>query len=193
MPGWQTARGHIPAMSPEKKPDRTDPGSDDSGWYLVYSKPRQESLARANLERQGYQIYLPMCRYRRRRAGQPTETIEPLFPRYLFIRLNAKTDNWGPIRSTLGVSSLVRFGTEPAPVPETLIAFLRSREGMDGFHSAAQPTLQAGDRVRVSIGPMEGYEGILVAKTGRERVLVLMDVLGKQVRTQVDIGDLERP
>ena len=66
-------------------------------WYLIYTKPHKEQLARENLERQGYEIYLPMARLRRRRMGKGATRIEPLFPRYLFIHLDAKTDNWSPI------------------------------------------------------------------------------------------------
>lgn len=161
-------------------------------WYLVYTKARQEDVALTNLARQGYSTYLPRCRHMRKRKGRSMPMIEPLFPRYLFIHLDIHTDNWGPIRSTLGVASLVRFGQKPAPVPDALIAFLRSREGGDGLHNWAEPEYRTGDRVRVADGPLEGYEGILLAKTSRERVVVLLDILGKQVRTQLAVDRLER-
>ena len=89
-------------------------------WYLLYSKPRQEGVAVENLKRQGYETYLPLIRTRRRRQGQYVSLVEPMFPRYLFIHLSDQTDNWGPIRSTLGVSGLVRFGDLPAQVPGRL-------------------------------------------------------------------------
>lgn len=165
--------------------------STEKAWYLVYTKPRQEDVALTNLTRQGYSVYLPRARQTRKRQGRRVAVIEPLFPRYLFIHLDTHTDNWGPIRSTLGVASLVRFGQKPAPVPESLIAFLQSREGGDGLHVWAEPTYRTGDRVRVADGPLEGYEGILLARTSRERVVVLLDILGKQIRTQVDMNRLE--
>jgi len=179
------ATDEAPTVNPENV-------SAEKCWYLVYTKPRQEDVARANLERQGYHVYLPRCHKKRRRSVGIAETIEPLFPRYLFIHLDTETDNWGPIRSTLGVASLVRFGRQPASVPAALISFLRSREGTDGLHAWATPEFRAGDRVRVASGPMEGYEGILVAKSSRERVLVLLDILGKRVRTQLDVANVEK-
>lgn len=161
-------------------------------WYIVYTKVRQEDVALTNLERQGYSAYLPRCRHLRKRKGKAMPVIESLFPRYLFIQLDTQTDNWAPIRSTLGVSALVRFGPNPAPVPEAFIAFLRSREDAEGLHNWMEPAYRAGDRVRVADGPLAGYEGILVAKTSRERVLVLLDIVGKQVRTQLATTCLER-
>lgn len=161
-------------------------------WYLVYTKPRQEETALTNLARQGYGVYLPKVRQTRKRQGRRTAVVEPLFPRYLFISLDAQTDNWGPIRSTLGVASLVRFGHEPAKVPDDLVTFLQKQEGEGGLHVWAEPTFEAGDRVSVAEGVFQGYKGILLAKTSRERVVVLLDILGKQVRAQLPSAQLER-
>ena len=84
-------------------------------WYLIYTKPRQERYARENLERQGYEVYLPLIRDRRRRKGRYVETVDALFPRYLFIHLDQDTDNWSPIRSTFGVSGLGLFRLQTSP------------------------------------------------------------------------------
>jgi transcriptional antiterminator RfaH len=160
-------------------------------WYLVYSKPRQEEVALANLVRQDYGVYLPRVRQVRKRQGRLSTMIQPLFPRYLFIHLDTQTDNWGPIRSTLGVAALVRFGQEPARVPDELIAFLKAREGGEGLHEWAEPTFEVGHRLRVIEGAFRGYEGILLAQTSRERVLLLLDILGKQVRAKITLTQLE--
>ncbi len=154
-------------------------------WYLVYAKPRQEEIARENLERQGYAVYLPRATQSRRRAGRRLTVVEPLFPRYLFIRLNMGTDNWAPIRSTIGVSALVRFGAEPARVPDTLVALLRSHETGSGIHEWAQKPMRTGQGVRVADGVFAGYQGIFLARSSRERVVVLLDILGRPVRAQL--------
>lgn len=159
-------------------------------WFLVYTKPRQEQTARHQLGRQGYPVYLPMTQQNRKRNGRRVSVIEPLFPRYLFIQLDTCRDDWGPIRSTIGVSALVRFGKEPAMVPDALIETLRSRESTTGLHDWAEPVFHAGQSVRVVGGVLQGYEGIFVAGTGRERVVVLLDILGRQVRARVDAGQL---
>jgi transcriptional antiterminator RfaH len=160
-------------------------------WYLVYSKPRQEGVAAENLSRQGYENYLPLIRTRRRRQGQYVTLIEPMFPRYLFIHLSDQTDNWGPIRSTLGVSSLIRFGDIPAQVPDGLIAALRGREDETGVQQFELPDFKPGDRVRIAEGPMAGYEGIFQARSSKERVVVLLDVVGKATRVQMPLSHIE--
>lgn len=160
-------------------------------WYLVYAKPRQERVARTNLERQGYRTYLPLARQVRRRHGRRLPTVAPLFPRYLFVYLDREIDNWAPIRSTLGVVSLVRFGQVPAPVPDDLVEFLRAREDADGLHALSVDDYKSGARVRITAGGLTGYEGIFVASTGRQRVVVLLDILGKQTRTVIESGAIE--
>ena len=160
-------------------------------WYLVYSKPQQERLALENLERQGYDAYLPLIRNRRRRGGRYVAMIEPMFPRYLFLHLSDETDNWGPIRSTIGVSKLVRFGDIPARVPDDLIGALKGREDDSGVHDLPPPDFKAGDRIRIVEGPMAGYEGIFRAKTSQERVVVLLEIVGQSARVQLDAGHIE--
>ena len=84
-------------------------------------------------------------------AERPT-IIEPMFPRYLFIHLSTQDENWGPIRSTIGVTQLVRFGNVPAQVPEDLVSILQAREDADGIQELPQPDFQRGDTVRIVDG-----------------------------------------
>lgn len=160
-------------------------------WYLIYSKQRQEKSAVANLLRQKYEVYFPQIRMWRTLRGIRKLVVEPLFPRYLFIRLDSHSDNWSPIRSTIGVASLVRFGAEPAQVPGELIDYLLSRQNAEGLHEWAQPQLTIGQRARVISGPLTGYEGILIAKNSRERVVILMDLVGGQVRAKLNPDQIE--
>jgi transcriptional antiterminator RfaH len=160
-------------------------------WYLVYTKPRQEQLARLNLDRQGYETYLPLVRELRRRLGRRQTVVAPMFPRYLFVHLDRETDNWGPIRSTLGVVSVVRFGQEPARTPTGLIDFLRRHEDAEGIHSHSPDEYRPGSRVRVVEGQLMGFEGVFLAKSSQDRVVVLLEIMGKEARTTLDAINLE--
>lgn len=160
-------------------------------WYLIYTKPHKELVAKDNLERQGYEAYLPMARIRRRRMGKGATRIEPLFPRYLFIRLDTQADNWSPIRSTLGVSNLVQFGMHPSAVPELLIDLLLDRCDEEGVQDITTSEFKSGESVRVMEGPMMGLEGVFLAKTSSDRVMVLLDIVGKHTRVSLATEKLE--
>ena len=145
-------------------------------WYLLVSKPQRERVAVANLERQNYEVYLPLMRNRKRVGGQYRSVIEPMFPRYLFIRLDDERDDWGPIRSTIGVANLVRFGMTPARLPDALVQMLRDKEDGPGIQSVPEQSFQTGDPVRIVDGVMAGYEAIYQSRSGKERVILLLEI-----------------
>lgn len=160
-------------------------------WYLLYSKPQRERLALENLERQGYPSYLPLIQNRKRRKGRYVSVTEPMFPRYLFVHLSDETDNWGPIRSTIGVANLVRFGMQAARVPDSLIEIMNARE-QDGVQTLAPPDFKPGDQVRIVEGVMAGYEALFQARTGKERVVLLLQLAqDRTARIQVSANDIE--
>ncbi|MEX2353825.1 MAG: transcription/translation regulatory transformer protein RfaH [Gammaproteobacteria bacterium] len=160
-------------------------------WYLIQTKPRQEQLARANLERQNYTVYLPFARLRRRRRGKSVTEPGPMFPSYLFIALSEGRDEWGPIRSTIGVARLVRFGESFARVPEQLIQVLKQREDSAGIQPLPERPFQVGDAVRVAEGPFEGYEAVIHARSARERTVILLKVIENYIKVQLDPKYLE--
>ena len=158
-------------------------------WYLVYTKPRQELVALENLVRQGYRCYLPQWQVeKKRRSGKTSEwaiSTEPLFPRYLFIELDTGTTgpSWGPIRSTTGVTSLVRFGLQPAKAPIGLIDTLRAMQE-EHAQSAARP-LEAGDLVSLRDGPFAGLQAVYQCQDSSARITLLLEVMSRPVRVQV--------
>ena len=115
---------------------------------------------------------------------------EPMFPRYLFVALDTETDNWAPIRSTIGVSNLVRFGMRPAQVPNELIALLMQREDADGVQTAPNREFEPGQAVRVHSGPLKDYQGIFLARNSNERVLVLLEILGKESKLSLNANQI---
>lgn len=160
-----------------------------SAWYLIHAKPKQEKTAQLNLERQGYTVYLPLHRQQRRRAAQYQSIIEPLFPRYLFIFLDAETDNWGPIRSTRGVAELVRFGGQPAKVPVEMIEYLKEQE-TERLEENKAPVLEEGDTVEITEGVMASYHGIFKEKVGSKRASILLSVADHYTTVQVPTKSL---
>lgn len=161
-------------------------------WYAVFCKPRAEATAQVNLRRQGYLTYLPLLPTERRRDGKWVPATEPLFPRYLFVSPRDSGHSLAPVRSTLGVTGLVRFGAQPATVPEALISELRAAEAAaravadspgDAPHRAL---FRAGMRVRLAAGPLAGLAGVFERTTGADRVIVLLELLGRSQRIMVE-------
>jgi transcriptional antiterminator RfaH len=159
-------------------------------WYLIHTKIRLERQALENLERQGYECYLPLFPMEKLCRGKLTIVRVPLFPRYLFIHLGEEDSDksWGPIRSTKGVSALVRFGGQPARADDALIAFLRSRE--QALADAPARLFAPGDSVYLTEGPFAGMEGVYQMADGEQRAMVLIELLGKSAPLRVEVGKL---
>lgn len=160
-------------------------------WYLVVTKPQSEFKAQENLLRQGYQTYLPLVQVDRRRNGKNVKRTEAFFPRYLFIHLDKENDNWSPIRSTIGVAGLIRFGGMPAIVPDNIIANLKKNENEFGLQSTEKTELKPGDIVAIIDGPFEGYKAVFQKMKSTERVYVLLDIVGKNTKVMLNCHELE--
>jgi transcriptional antiterminator RfaH len=146
-------------------------------------------LACEHLERQGFECRLPRTRRALRTMQGMIDKIEPLFPRYLFLRADTGCQDLSRVRSTRGVSGLVRFGVMPAHVPEEVIATLDAR-AEHGLIRLDAPDLREGERVRVTAGPFGGLEAIFQARSGAERVVLLVKLLGEMCRVEVPLQHL---
>lgn len=160
----------------------------EKSWYLVYTKPRQEQVALVNLERQNYITYLPYVAVNKRVSGVKQQAFAPMFPRYLFIQLSEKHDDWGPIRSTRGVAGLVRFGSSAAKVPAQLVEIIRQRES--NAAQVVEPDFGVGDTVRIAEGIMQGYEGIIAEKNNKRRVTLLLNIIGQVAQIEVPVDSI---
>lgn len=161
-------------------------------WHVVYTKPRQETVALAQLERQGYACYLPLLTVEKLRRGRRVASTEPLFHRYLFIQLDSGLfgPSWAPIRSTVGVSHLLRFGETPARVDDALIECLRRQEQAHGAQT--EPLFKMGERVRILAGPYAGLSAVFQMHDGDERALVLIELLRRPTPLKQPLANLRR-
>jgi transcriptional antiterminator RfaH len=159
-------------------------------WYLIHAKPVRETVAEVNLRRQGYEVYYPRLVRPTRIRGRWVDQVVSLFPRYLFLHLAVGRQEIGPVRSTLGVASIVRFGCDYAVVPDAIVESLRLRAdpetGLHSLHTSA--FFKPGSNVRVVAGVFDGLEGVFQRASGEERVVLLIGLLGRETEVQLPAG-----
>ena len=155
-------------------------------WLLAYTKPRQGALAEEHLRRQGFEVLCPQLRVQKLRRRKWTWVEEPLFPRYLFVGATDE-QSWAPVRSTVGVTSLVRFGGQVASVPEALVETLRTSAAEPQHH---RPIYQQGQKVRIVTGAFATLEAVFDLAEGEERATVLLELLGRQSPVRVGVQDI---
>lgn len=161
-----------------------------SDWFLIHAKSGRELLARVNLERQGYEIFLPLERRTVRHARRVTESLAPYFPGYLFVRLDRARQMWRPINSTIGVLRLVVGPDGPSAAPSALIETLKAASDAEGvlqLNRAWSP----GDAVRIASGPFADQLGVVESLSGADRVRVLLSIMNAEVPVLVPSDRLQ--
>jgi transcriptional antiterminator RfaH len=162
-----------------------------SQWYVVHCRVSSEQRAEINLRRQDYEVWLPMYHKTRRHARRVETVLRPLFPRYLFVRLDLSSQSWRPILSTFGVHNIIADGDGPLAIGDDIIAALRERADLEGVFEIARSAFKPGEEVRVQGGPMANLEGIFQAELDSDRVLILLKLMGREVRVSVAGDDVE--
>ena len=149
-------------------------------WYVVHTQPRAETRAVFHLERQGYRVFCPRYRKVVRHSRKRTSTLAPLFPSYLFLRLDVSRDQWRSVNGTRGVVRLIMQSEVPQPVPRGIVEALQARMSADGAMDWT-PTFKIGQAVRIADGPFADFVGTLERLDAAGRVRVLLDLLGRSV------------
>ena len=156
-------------------------------WFAVVVKPQHERVVRDGLSGKGLDSFLPTYRSTRHWSDRQKRLELPLFPGYVFCRF--APGNHQPVLRTPGVRSIVAFGTEYIPVPDSDIEQIRR---VVSFGSSVEPWsfLSVGQRVRVHTGPLSGLDGILVEVRDTLRVVVGLELLHRAVAVPLDRDQL---
>jgi transcriptional antiterminator RfaH len=146
-------------------------------WACAQLQPQRERLALHTLTLAGYDAYLPRLRERRISHGRRITATPPLFPGYAFVLIELQ---WHSARWAPGVVRLIMDGIRPAAIPDGVIAALKARE-RGGLIELPKPSrFRPGDKVRVLYGPLIGVTGLYAGMKPRQRVEVLLAILGGQ-------------
>ena len=158
-----------------------------SYWTVAQLQASRTALALRMLTQEGFPVYAPQIRERRVIRGRRTEVIAALFPGYCFVSIALQ---WHAARWCPGVVRLVMDGLQPAKISDDIIRDICSRE-RHGVIELPWRRLRQGDRVRILAGPFRGHLAICAGMSGRERVAVLLQILGAQQRVTIPERDVE--
>lgn len=143
------------------------------------------------LRNQGFEMFLPYIKVKKKYRGRVREVTEPMFPRYLFLHMDKARTNTAPIRSTLGVVGMVRFGNRQLPVPESFMQLLLQQCNEQGLYEGyRQPEPDLNTEVEIVEGPFAGLKGILQARSAQERVVILINIMGGEKAITMPSGHI---
>jgi len=157
-------------------------------WYVAKTQPNAETKARFHLVRQGFDVYLPQYLRRVSHARRISWQPRPLFPTYLFVTTSPAQQRWRSINSTIGISHLICDERGPLPVPRGVVDGIRENEDERGLVLTGRKVpFEKGAEVQIMSGAFADHTGFFECATDDERVVILLDLLGRQVKTRVKL------
>lgn len=156
-------------------------------WYVLQYKPAQGDRALEHLENQGIICFYPKVSVEKIRAGKRTQKLEPLFPGYLFVKLDQTDPKWSKLRSTRGVSRVVGFANRPAAMSDDAIRHIQ--ESLSAVSD--QGGIKPGQSVQLGDGAFEGINAVFQSYDGNERAVVLISFMQKQQQLTVPVSSLK--
>jgi transcription antitermination factor NusG len=157
-------------------------------WFALHVRTKYEARVASFLEGKGYQLFLPVHTCRKRWSDRVKNVETPLFPGYLFCRLDPQDRL--PILKTPGVIQIAGYNRVPVPVEESEILAIQALIE-SGLPNRPWPFLEAGDRVRIDAGPLRGHQGILVDFKGSHRLVLSITLLHRAVAVEIDAALVE--
>lgn len=160
----------------------------DRRWYACYTRARAEKQVAKSLLERGIDSYLPLIPRERQWQDRKKVVPFPLFPSYVFGHFNLREMH--AVLSTPGVSTIVKAqGGQPSSIPAEELDNVRlfvEALAVAGVEPDTRPLVTEGQRVRVTEGPFEGVEGVVIESRGRKRVLVGIVAIGQGLEVDID-------
>ena len=160
-------------------------------WYVVQTKPANEDRVKGNLLNQEIEPFLPLLGTNQYSNAKVIERIKPLFPNYLFARMDLGL-HYYKVKYTRGVSKILGNGEGPIPISEKVIVTIRERMGEDNLVKL-EDELTDGDVVEVTSGPFKDLRGVFQKKmSGKGRVKILLSLIGVDVPVQISRWQIKK-
>ncbi|MBI4543573.1 MAG: UpxY family transcription antiterminator [Gemmatimonadetes bacterium] len=159
----------------------------DRHWYACYTRGRHEKQVERLLRERGLESYLPLIPRLRQWKDRKKVVPWPLFPSYVFGRFTLQ--DLYPVITTPGVSTVVRANGYPTPISDRDIENVRlfvDAVAATGIEPEPRPFVKEGQGVRVTDGPFQGVEGIVIERRGRKRVLIGIRAIRQGLEIDID-------
>lgn len=182
---WTSGRHPLPPVNPFSKAH--------VNWFCLHTRPQKEAQVEHYCrETLGIETYFPRLKEHRTIRRVRREVTSPLFPRYLFARIDLAT-SYRAIRYAPEVISLVHAGDSPAVVNDVLIDELKAWAGNEIDRTTLLPSFRPGDAVQVVQGPMQGVSAVILrASDEHDRVTILLSLLQCGAQLNISRAQLER-
>lgn len=160
-----------------------------SDWIVAYTKPKHEYAVLDKLSKAGFVSYIPTIRERRKWSDRKKWIEVPLFKSYVFI--NTEPKNSLSVSKINGIVRIVKFGNEIAIVNDNIIEIMKKMI-KGGYIPKSESYFLKGEFVKVVDGPLKGLEGVVLNKSGENRLMIRIDAIQQSVSVSINKGFLKK-
>jgi len=170
-------------------------------WYIAHTKSGSENKVAKAIERQAeirgfqhliFRVLVPTEERLEVVKNQRRPVKHKVYPGYVFIEMELTDETWSLVKNTEGVTHFVgSSGKEPVPVKDSEMQTILKRMGMDtGFPVI---DLEAGDHVRVLIGPFADFTGVIQEiDLEKQKSKVMLSVFGRDTPVEFEFNQIEK-
>lgn len=156
----------------------------DKKWFIAQIKPNSYNSAIQNLERQGFETFLPKMQITQRQKNKFLVKNAYVFPGYMFVYFDPHIITWVKINSTYGVSKILAFNKKPSEISSDLILELKTRYEINS-NPTQNEKLQKGDSIKFYAGPFVDLIAKIESVDGDSRIWVLLEAMGGYKRLKL--------
>ena len=158
-------------------------------WFAFYTKSRHEKSVSNTLNSNGFEVYLPLLRERKKWSDRKKWVEYPLFKSYIFIKIEPKDSIFA--LKTPGIVRMIKFGNNPSPIPNQIILSLKLMiEG--GYNPQPTDYFLKGDSVIIKAGPLKGLEGEIIRVHNEDRFIMHVHTIQHSISIKVDRAYLSK-
>ena len=156
----------------------------DTKWFIAQIKPNSYNVAIQNLERQGFETFLPKMKITLRQKNVFLVKNVYVFPGYMFVFYDPRMSTWTKINSTYGVSKILAFNKKPSEISSDLILELKTRYEIKS-NSVQKERLQKDDAIKLYLGPFADLIAKVESVDENNRIWILLEAMGGYQRLKL--------
>ena len=156
----------------------------DKKWFVAQIKPNSYDSATLNLERQGFETFLPKMETTERKKNKFLVKNDYVFPGYMFVCFDPHIISWTKINSTYGVSKILAFNKKPSEISSDLILELKIKYEINS-NPTQKENLQKGDSIKFYTGPFTELIAKIESVDEKNRIWILLESMGGRQRLKL--------
>jgi transcription antitermination factor NusG len=161
------------------------PAPEEASWYAVHTTARHEKRVAAHLEEKRVCTFLPLLLEMHRWSDRTSKVEVPMFQCYTFVRIGQTAEERLKVLRTPGVIGFVGNERQGTPIPDEQIESLRTTVHHN-VPCSPHPYINAGERVRIRGGSLDGVEGILVRQGADQSLILSVELLHRSMSIRVE-------